>query len=84
MAWLKTKTHLPVLVDPSHGTGLSELVPPLSKAALAAGADGLLVEVHPDPTRAWSDGRQSLDPPGFARLMRELRPLAQLFGRTIP
>jgi 3-deoxy-7-phosphoheptulonate synthase len=84
VAWLKTKTHLPVLVDPSHGTGLSELVPPLSKAALAAGADGLLVEVHPDPTRAWSDGRQSLDPPGFARLMRELRPLAQLFGRTIP
>ncbi len=84
VAWLKMKTHLPVLVDPSHGTGLSELVPPLSKAALAAGADGLLVEVHPDPTRAWSDGRQSLDPPSFARLMRELRPLAQLFGRTLP
>jgi 3-deoxy-7-phosphoheptulonate synthase len=84
VAWLKIKTHLPVLVDPSHGTGLSELVPPLSKAALAAGADGLLIEVHPDPTRAWSDGRQSLDPQGFIRLMRELRPLAQLFGRNLP
>ncbi len=84
VAWLKNKTHLPVLVDPSHGTGLAELVPPLSKAALAVGADGLLIEVHPDPTHAWSDGRQSLTPETFSRLMRELRPLAQVIGRHIP
>ncbi|MHB1543411.1 MAG: 3-deoxy-7-phosphoheptulonate synthase [Gammaproteobacteria bacterium] len=84
VAWLKNKTHLPVLVDPSHGTGLAELVPPLSKAALAVGADGLLIEVHPDPTHAWSDGRQSLTPEAFSRLMRELRSLAEVIGRHMP
>ncbi len=82
--WLKQRSHLPVVVDPSHATGLRELVAPMSKAALAAGADGLLIEVHPDPSRAWSDGRQSLDAPSFARLMNELRSLATALGRRLP
>jgi 3-deoxy-7-phosphoheptulonate synthase len=82
--WLKQRSHLPVVVDPSHATGLRELVAPMSKAALAAGADGLLIEVHPDPSRAWSDGRQSLDPPALTRLMHELRPLVAALGRRLP
>jgi 3-deoxy-7-phosphoheptulonate synthase len=72
IALAKELSHLPVLADPSHGTGLRSLVPPMSKAAVAAGADGLLIEVHPCPERAFSDGPQSLDLPGFAELMREL------------
>ncbi len=80
---LKEKSHLPVIADPSHGTGVRSLVPPLAKAALAAGADGLLIEVHPDPATALSDGPQSLTFAGFAGLMRELRPLAVALGREL-
>lgn len=72
IALAKELSHLPVLADPSHGTGLRSLVPPMSKAAAAAGADGLIIEVHPCPERALSDGPQSLDLAGFAELMREL------------
>jgi 3-deoxy-7-phosphoheptulonate synthase len=76
-------SHLPILADPSHGTGRRDLVAPMSLAALAAGADGLLVEVHPDPQRALSDGAQSLDGPGFASLMQELRSIAGALGRPL-
>ena len=72
IALAKELTHLPVIADPSHGTGLRSLVPPMSKAAAAAGADGLMIEVHPCPERALSDGPQSLDLPGFAQLMKDL------------
>jgi 3-deoxy-7-phosphoheptulonate synthase len=72
IALVKELSHLPVLADPSHGTGLRSLVSPMSKAAAAAGADGLIIEVHPCPERALSDGPQSLDLPGFAALMQEL------------
>jgi 3-deoxy-7-phosphoheptulonate synthase len=78
---LKERTHLPVIVDPSHAAGRRELVPALARAAVAAGADGLIVEVHPEPERALSDGRQSLDPAGFAALMEQLRPVAGAVGR---
>lgn len=80
---LKQRSHLPVLVDPSHGTGLRDLVPAMARAALACGADGLLVEVHPDPPRALSDGRQSLFPDQFAAMMRELAALAEALGRRL-
>lgn len=69
---LKQKTNFLVIVDPSHGTGLAALVPPMSKAALAAGADGLMIEVHPNPSQALSDGKQSLDILAFEKLMTEL------------
>jgi 3-deoxy-7-phosphoheptulonate synthase len=72
IALVKELSHLPVVADPSHGTGIRSLVPPMSKAALAAGADGLIIEVHPCPERALSDGPQSLDLAGFAELMNEL------------
>jgi len=80
---LKQLSHLPVIVDPSHGTGKWELVAPLSRAAVAAGADGLLIEVHPHPEQALSDGAQSLRPDRFAALMRGLRPVAEAVGRTL-
>jgi len=80
---LKRETHLPVLVDPSHAGGLAELVAPLSFAAIAAGADGLIVEVHPDPERALSDGDQSLTIPKLAELMRRLEAFATAAGRTM-
>jgi len=80
---LKERSHLPVVADPSHGTGVRALVPPLAKAALAAGADGLLIEVHPDPSTALSDGPQSLTFAGFATLMDELRALAPALGREM-
>lgn len=73
---LKHLTHLPVIVDPSHGTGKWHLVKPMALAAVAAGADGLMVEVHPDPSQALSDGPQSLTPENFACLMKELRGVA--------
>jgi 3-deoxy-7-phosphoheptulonate synthase len=73
MALARQLTHLPVIADPSHATGRRDLVPAMSRAALAAGADGLIVEVHPDPANALSDGFQSLDFPGFAGLMEALR-----------
>lgn len=72
VALVKELSHLPVLADPSHGTGLRSLITPLSKAAAAVGADGLIIEVHPCPERALSDGPQSLDLEGFAKLMRDL------------
>jgi 3-deoxy-7-phosphoheptulonate synthase len=72
IALVKELSHLPVIADPSHGTGLRSLVPPMSKAAAAAGADGLMIEVHPCPERALSDGPQSLDLAGFAELMKSL------------
>jgi 3-deoxy-7-phosphoheptulonate synthase len=71
--YLRQVTHLPVIVDPSHALGRRDLVPPMSKAAIVVGAAGIMVEVHPDPARALCDGPQSLDPAGFAQLMRELR-----------
>jgi 3-deoxy-7-phosphoheptulonate synthase len=76
-------SHLPMVADPSHGTGLREKVLPMGRAAIAAGADGLLVEVHPDPERALSDGGQSLYPEQFERLVRETRAIAEAIGRTI-
>jgi 3-deoxy-7-phosphoheptulonate synthase len=80
---IKQRSHLPILVDPSHGTGLRELVPAMAKAALACGADGLLVEVHHDPPQALSDGRQSLFPEQFAAMMRELRTIAAAVGKVM-
>jgi 3-deoxy-7-phosphoheptulonate synthase len=76
-------SHLPVIVDPSHGTGLRSLVTPVARAAIAAGADGLIVEVHPNPEEAFSDGAQSLLPEQFATLMDMVRKLAALDGKTV-
>ncbi|HEX4744328.1 MAG TPA: 3-deoxy-7-phosphoheptulonate synthase [Candidatus Limnocylindria bacterium] len=80
---LKSLTHLPVVVDPSHAMGRRDLVPAVAKAALACGADGLLVEVHPDPASALSDGPQSLDPAGFRGMMRDLARVAAAVDRAI-
>ncbi|MEZ6197358.1 MAG: 3-deoxy-7-phosphoheptulonate synthase [Planctomycetota bacterium] len=82
-ALLRRLTHLPVLVDPSHGSGIAEIVPDLARAALAMGADGLLVEVHPCPEEARSDGRQSLRPTEFAELMTSLGAVARAVGRPL-
>ncbi len=76
-------SHLPVIVDPSHGTGRWQLVPAMAKAAVAAGADGLIIEVHPEPAKALSDGAQSLNIPMFQTLMRELAKVAEAVGRSI-
>jgi len=80
---LKGRTHLPVIVDPSHGTGNYHYVAPMALAAVAAGADGLMIEVHPDPEHATSDGPQSLKPNKFALLMEQLRKVAEACGRTL-
>lgn len=80
---LKKLTHLPVIVDPSHGVGKWDLVAPMAKAAIVAGADGLMIEVHPNPEEAMSDGEQSLKPDSFEQLMKELKPLAEAIGREI-
>ena len=80
---LKRFSHLPVIVDPSHAAGHYSYVPALAKAAIAAGADGLLIEVHPNPKEALVDGLQSLTPSDFARLMKELKPVAESVGRSI-
>ena len=80
---LKQLSHLPVIVDPSHGTGKWELVAAVSRAAVAAGADGLLIEVHPHPSRALSDGAQSLKPDTFSELMTSLKAIAQAVGREL-
>jgi len=80
---LKRETHLPVIVDPSHAGGAADLVEPLSFAAVAAGCDGLIVEVHPNPSEARSDGDQSLDPTAFARMMRRLGAFAEAAGRRL-
>ncbi len=79
----KALTHLPIFVDPSHGTGKRAYVPSMSLASLAAGADGVLVEAHPEPDKAMSDGAQSLDFPGLKALVERLRDLAPAFGRTL-
>jgi 3-deoxy-7-phosphoheptulonate synthase len=76
-------SHLPIIADPSHGTGLRDKVVPMARAAVAAGADGVIVEVHPDPDRALSDGGQSLFPEQFAGLVGELRAIAQAIGREV-
>jgi 3-deoxy-7-phosphoheptulonate synthase len=76
-------SHLPIIADPSHGTGLRDKVVPMARAAVAAGADGVIVEVHPDPDRALSDGGQSLFPEQFAGLVTELRVIAQAIGREV-
>lgn len=81
--YIKARTHLPVLVDPSHGTGIRDLVLPMSLAAAACGADGLLVEVHEDPAVAWSDGEQSLYPAQFHALMAKLGALLPILGRRL-
>jgi 3-deoxy-7-phosphoheptulonate synthase len=82
--YLKRKTHLPVIVDPSHGTGHRDLVGPMACAAIAAGADGLIIEVHPCPKEAKSDAQQQLTPVEFKRLMTKLRQIAEAVGRTVP
>lgn len=83
IAVLKRNSHLPVLVDPSHAAGHYSLVPSIAKAAIAAGADGLLIEVHPNPKEALVDGQQSLSPSDFSRLMKELRTIAESIGRSL-
>jgi len=81
---LRERTSLPVVVDPSHAAGRRELVPALARAAIAVGADGLLVEAHPDPDRAWSDGRQSLDPAVLAAVVRDVERISEALGRAAP
>ena len=83
IAVIKRSSHLPVIVDPSHAAGHSAYVPSIAKAAIAAGADGLLIEVHPNPEEALVDGLQSLNIPDFERLMAELKPIAEAVGRYI-
>ena len=80
---IKNLTHLPIIVDPSHATGKWNLVEPMSRAAIAAGADGLMIEVHRDPLHALSDGPQSLKPHKFNAVMQELQKMAQAMGQTI-
>jgi 3-deoxy-7-phosphoheptulonate synthase len=79
----KRLSHLPIMVDPNHGTGKRDYVPPMALASLAAGADGLLIEVHPDPDHAMSDGAQSLTFAGFTQLLESLKKLAAPLGREI-
>lgn len=80
---VKQLSHLPILADPSHGTGHRDFVPAMARAAVAAGADGIMIEVHPSPDTALSDGDQSLGPAAFAALMTELRPLGEALGRPL-
>jgi len=80
---IKSKSHLPIMIDPSHAAGHWQYVGPLCKAAVAIGADGLIIEVHPNPEKAWSDGAQSLTPTQFLELMGSLRSIALAVGRTI-
>jgi 3-deoxy-7-phosphoheptulonate synthase len=81
--YIKEKTHLPVLVDPSHGTGVRDYVIPMARASAACGADGLIIEVHPNPKIALSDGQQSLYPIQFEQLMREIAPIVKVLGREL-
>ena len=81
--YLHQKTHLPIVVDPSHGTGIASLVPPMAAASIAAGCDGLIIEVHPDPHHAISDGSQSLTPEAFAQTMAQCRKVATALGMTM-
>ncbi|HEY1066163.1 MAG TPA: 3-deoxy-7-phosphoheptulonate synthase [Pirellulales bacterium] len=84
VVYLHEKTHLPVIIDPSHGTGHASMVPRMSAAAVAAGADGLIIEVHPEPENAMSDGYQTLSPEQFAETMAMCRKVAEAVGREIP
>jgi 3-deoxy-7-phosphoheptulonate synthase len=82
---VKSLSHLPIIADPSHGTGLRAKVTPMARAAVAAGADGLMIEVHPDPERAMSDGAQSLYPDQFSELMEQITVIASAIGtRLVP
>jgi 3-deoxy-7-phosphoheptulonate synthase len=81
---LRSLTHLPIMVDPSHGTGKAEYVPPMATAAMAAGADSLMIEVHPNPAKALSDGPQSLTPEQYQELIQQLESLSQNLGRQMP
>src|SRR5262249_22912615 len=81
---VKGQSHLPIIVDPSHATGRPDLIPALARASVAAGADGVHIEVHSCPEKALSDGPQALLPDKYAKLMQELRKLAEVVGRTIP
>ena len=83
VAAVKELSHLPIIVDPSHGTGRWRMVRPMARAAVAAGADGLIIEVHPHPEAALSDGDQSLTPKNFNRLMSELSGIAGLMGKKL-
>ncbi len=83
IAVIKKLSHLPIIIDPSHAAGQREFVPSLAKAAIAAGADGLLIEIHPQPEKALSDGPQSLTFPEFSKLMSDLRLIAKAIGRKI-
>jgi len=80
---IKSLSHLPIVADPSHGTGRRDKVAPMARAAVAAGADGLIIEVHPDPERALSDGAQSLYPAQFAELMSDIRAIAGAVHRSV-
>jgi 3-deoxy-7-phosphoheptulonate synthase len=81
--FLHDKSHLPVVVDPSHGTGKWRLVVPMARAAIAAGADGLMIEVHEDPEHAVSDGAQTITPAAFEQLMRQCRRIAEAMDRAM-
>ena len=80
---LRQKTHLPIIIDPSHGTGYARGVTPMARAAAATGVDGIMVEVHPDPARALSDGPQALTFPMFEQMMREVRGIAAVMGQSL-
>ena len=80
---LKERTHLPVIIDPSHATGDWKLIEPMALAAVAAGADGLIIEVHDEPEKAWSDGAQSLKPEKFAQLIEKAALVAAAVGRKL-
>ena len=80
---LKNLTHLPVILDPSHSTGIANYVGAIARAGVAAGADGLIIEVHPDPAKAVSDGKQSLKPEAFAAMVKQAGQIAQIMGRTL-
>lgn len=80
---VKELSHLPIIVDPSHGTGKRSLIEPMTKAAIAAGADGFIIEVHPDPEKAMSDAQQQITPADFAKLLENIKPIVTALGKTI-
>ena len=80
---VKELSHLPVIVDPSHGVGIRNMVAPMARAAIAAGADGIIVEVHQDPDRALSDGAQAQYPSEFAQMVDQIRTIAEVIGRRV-
>jgi 3-deoxy-7-phosphoheptulonate synthase len=82
IAALNELTHLPVILDPSHATGKRSLVPALARAGVAVGADGLIVEMHPNPEKAWSDGAQSLTPAQYLKMMEDLKPYVKLWKQA--